>query len=199
MTFRPKKWEIALVLLLALFILGVILLQASLKQVPSLQPILTSPTPTALPVAHLPAVLGVQQKTSGCQVENGLPDFTCTPGAILADATKEKICTPGYSKSVRNVSESVKKAAYEEYGITTHKTGDYEVDHLISLELGGSNDISNLWPEDSRVALGSHQKDKVENYLHDQVCAGAITLEQAQALISQKWVEIYQQLQTTSR
>jgi hypothetical protein len=67
-----------------------------------------------------------------------LPDHAKTPGDIL-DVTKADICVPGYSKNVRNVPESVKKQDYVEYGITSHKPKEYEVDHLISLELGGSN------------------------------------------------------------
>jgi hypothetical protein len=69
---------------------------------------------------------------------------------------------------------------YAEYGIVSYTTGKYEVDHLISLELGGSNDISNLWPEAASPQPGFHEKDKVENYLHDQVCSGVISLAQAQ-------------------
>ena len=61
--------------------------------------------------------------------------------------TKSDICVPGYSKKVRNVPESVKKQAYAEYGITLHQPKEYEVDHLISLELGGSNSLKNLWPQ----------------------------------------------------
>ncbi|HVI91157.1 MAG TPA: hypothetical protein VM659_22855 [Dongiaceae bacterium] len=62
-----------------------------------------------------------------------------------------RICTAGYSKTVRNVPTAEKNTVYREYGITNHRTGEYEVDHLISLELGGSNDIANLWPQ-SRVS-----------------------------------------------
>ena len=54
---------------------------------------------------------------------------------------------PSYAHSVRNVSAATKRAVYAEYGIASHQPGKYEVDHLISLELGGSNDIRNLWPE----------------------------------------------------
>ena len=32
-------------------------------------------------------------------------------------------------------------------GVTSHGSGDCEVDHLIPLELGDSNSIKNLWPE----------------------------------------------------
>lgn len=87
---------------------------------------------------------GVQTQTSGCQAHNGLPDSACTPGAIIASATVSQICQSGYASSVRNVPTSEKDAVYAEYGIHSHYAGQYEVDHLVSLELGGSNDIANL-------------------------------------------------------
>src|SRR5439155_24149492 len=86
---------------------------------------------------------GVQTKTSGCQAHDGLPDSACTPGALLSTGTKDAICKSGYAGSVRNVPESEKNKDYAEYGITSRLPGQYEVDHLVSLELGGSNDISN--------------------------------------------------------
>jgi hypothetical protein len=74
-----------------------------------------------------------------------LPDPTLTPGTVMTtDAAA--VCTPGYAKSVRHVSGKVKAQVYAEYGIVSHRSGEYEVDHLISLELGGSNDVKNLWP-----------------------------------------------------
>ncbi len=135
--------------------------------------------------------LGQHTKTSGCVSQNALPDPDCTPGAILPDATVDKICVPGYSSKVRNVPESEKNQVYAEYGITSHTAGQYEVDHLISLELGGSNDIANLWPEPAEPRPGFHEKDKVENYLHDQVCSGALPLQQAQYEISHDWMSVY--------
>ena len=138
---------------------------------------------------------GVQTKTSGCQAHNGLPDSACTPGAIIASATVSEICTSGYSSSVRNVPTSEKNQAYAEYGIASHISGQYEVDHLISLELGGSNDISNLWPELASPTPGFHQKDQVENYLHSQVCSGALDLTKAQQEIATNWLAVYNQMQ----
>ena len=140
------------------------------------------------------ANFGAQTKTSGCQAQNGLPDSACTPGAILATGTKEAICKSGYAKSVRNVPESEKSQVYTEYGITRHAPGQYEVDHLVSLELGGSNEIANLWPELASPKPGFHEKDKVENYLHDQVCSGAISLQQAQSGIATNWLAVYNQM-----
>ena len=134
---------------------------------------------------------GVQTKTSGCIAHSGLPDAACTPGAILATGTKAAICQSGYSSSVRNVQTSEKDQVYAEYSITSHGTGQYEVDHLVSLELGGSNDIANLWPELASPKPGFHEKDKVENYLHDQVCSGAIDLQKAQIEIATNWLAVY--------
>jgi hypothetical protein len=89
------------------------------------------------------------------------------------------------------VPASLKRTVYAEYGITTHASGQYEVDHLVSLELGGSNSIANLWPELASPGPGFHEKDKVENYLHRQVCSGAMTLASAQRHIAANWVVTY--------
>ncbi len=137
---------------------------------------------------------GVQSRTSNCQAHNALPDSACTPGAIIPTATKAKICQSGYARTVRNVPTSEKNQVYASYGITHHSTGQYEVDHLVSLELGGSNDIANLWPELASPKPGFHEKDKVENYLHSQVCSGAISLQRAQVEIATNWLAVYNQM-----
>lgn len=116
------------------------------------------------------------------------PDPRCTPGAV-AYVTAKQVCTPGYSQRVRNVSQSVKDKVYKEYGIRRHAPGAYEVDHLISIELGGDpggdrNAIKNLWPEKQP---GARSKDRLENSLHRQVCDGTISLHTAQNRIVRWW------------
>lgn len=115
------------------------------------------------------------------------PDPHCTPGATVK-VTKEALCVKGYAKGVRNVPTSEKKAVFAAYGITSHPVGRYEVDHLISLELGGANSQDNLWPEASTPKPGFHQKDTCENKAHELVCSGEITLEAAQQGISKDWL-----------
>jgi hypothetical protein len=150
--------------------------------------------PGAGPPESEPAAsaLGQRTKTQGCLVHGALPDQECTPGAVLPDATKEKICVSGYSKSVRNVPDAVKNQAYAEYGISSHRPGEYEVDHLVSLELGGSNDISNLWPESAAPSPGFHEKDRYENFAHDQVCRGELALAEAQRRIAGNWLQYWE-------
>ncbi len=137
---------------------------------------------------------GVRTKTSGCKASGGLQDKACTPGDVFPGVTASEICQSGYARSVRNVSTSEKDQVYAEYGIASRTSGEYEVDHLVSLELGGSNDISNLWPEAAEPKPGFHEKDGLENYLHDQVCSGAISLQQAQQEIATNWLDVYNRM-----
>lgn len=147
-------------------------------------------------IQSTPTLIGQRTKSSGCQVSGPLQDITCTPGAVDPSLTKDVLCSSAFStKSVRNVPSDEKMQVYEEYGIASHKPGEYEVDHLISLELGGSNDIANLWPETAEPRPGFHEKDMVENFLHEQVCNGGITLPQAQQQISSNWLAVYNQIQ----
>jgi hypothetical protein len=143
--------------------------------------------------------LGPRTKTSGCQLSRALQDRACTPGAIIKGVTREQICATGYSKEVRDVSEEEKEDVFREYGIKHHKPGQYEVDHLVSLELGGSNGIANLWPEAAKPHPGYHEKDRVENYLHRQVCDGNMSLEEAQRQIANNWLSVYERMPETAR
>lgn len=66
-----------------------------------------------------------------------------------------------------------------------------EVDHLIPLELGGSNRETNLWPELYDIEWNAHVKDRIESRLHKLVCSGAVDLETAQKAIAADWIAAY--------
>jgi hypothetical protein len=137
------------------------------------------------------ATYGVQTKTSNCTNNQILPDFACSPGAVLT-TNQKVICVSGYTKTVRNVTEATKKKVFVEYGIPYSQRSNYEVDHIISLELGGSNDISNLYPESYLIKNGAKTKDIFENYLHKQICNGKMEVAEAQRQISSDWFYYYQ-------
>jgi hypothetical protein len=138
------------------------------------------------------APLGPVTGHAGCHVLGALPDHACTPGARFTTVTTAMVCRPGYSRGVRHVTYTEKSAVYAAYGMHRHFNGDNgEVDHLVALELGGSNDQANLWPESAAGRYGSHQKDRLENELHDEVCRGQLTLRTAQRLIAGNWVTVY--------
>jgi len=123
------------------------------------------------------------------------PDTKLTPGVTRA-VTAKAVCVPGSSKAVRNVPTSEKNAVYKEYGILKRAPGSYEIDHDISLELGGSNEIGNLWPEIYDINVGgfnegAHTKDALENKLHSLMCSGKLTMPQAQNAIRGDWRVAY--------
>jgi hypothetical protein len=144
----------------------------------------TPPTPEQLH-ANIPT-----NPVKHCTSKNGLPDSKCTPGATRP-ATLDEICKGPSTSTVRpddDYTDSLKKAQIIEYGWADTNPADYEEDHLISLEIGGNpTDPKNLWPEPYNGPFNSHMKDKVEDWLHDQVCSGKMTLEQAQKGISTNW------------
>ncbi len=71
-----------------------------------------------------------------------------------------------------------------EYGFTDAIQA-HEEDHLIPLELGGDpRDPRNLWPE---PGASPNPKDRLENALHTAVCAGRVTLADAQRVMATDW------------
>ncbi len=196
-----KTWWV--VGLLALLTVGTFLFKGNLvsfqpQQTPIPTPSVTSTPQTASSSATL-LTLGQRTKTSNCASVNGLPDKDCTPGDIDPKVTQDNIgqtiCVSGYTKTVRpsvSYTNNLKIKQIQEYGYQDTNLKDYEEDHLISLELGGNpTSESNLWPEPYNVTNNAREKDKVENYLHDQVCSGKIILKEAQFKIANNWEEFY--------
>ena len=118
-----------------------------------------------------------------------LPDPQKTPGDAFP-VTKDQICQARYTACVRHVSNPSK--IYKSYGIKSHKPKEYEIDHLISLELGGSNDEKNLWPQSYITEpRNAHVKDFLENKLNELVCSNQISLKDAQHAISTNWIDAF--------
>ena len=91
--------------------------------------------------------------------------------------------------------ESEKFAVEREYGMTARAYGrTIEIDHIVPLELGGSNDIANLFPEPGSGQDSYHVKDRLENRAHDMVCAGRLSLHSEQVAMAVNWEALYRQL-----
>jgi hypothetical protein len=113
-----------------------------------------------------------------------LADPSRTPGVLNPDVTqasvRSTICRHGWTETIRpptSYTNDLKHKQMRQYG-ETGSLSDYQEDHLISLELGGSpTDPRNLWPEPYPRAS---DVDKVENELNGEVCSGQLTLAQAQ-------------------
>ena len=130
-----------------------------------------------------------------------LPRHDLTPGAIDPRITQhnigDTICRRGYTATVRppfEYTNAMKHRLMRVYGVTG-SIHDYELDHLIPLELGGCPDCkANLWPQPKNLFPGAGEKDEVEEYLHRQVCSGAMPLATAQRDIAADWYSVYQRI-----
>lgn len=136
-------------------------------------------------------------------LSQAVPDPRMTPGALNPDVTqatiRSTICVENYTRTIRpteSYTERLKRQQIAAYGYGDRRLRDYEEDHLVSLELGGSpTDPHNLWPEPHHVVggWGSYAKDRLENKLHHLVCSGRLSLADAQRAIACDWVGAYRQ------
>jgi len=121
-----------------------------------------------------------------------LPDPSCTPGSVDPAVTQASIgstiCRDGWTSTVRppeaqteNFKWNVAERAYGQSNVSG------ELDHLVPLELGGSNDATNLWVEAGPLP---NPKDAVEDALNHQVCDGTLTLRAAQRQIARNWLAV---------
>lgn len=144
--------------------------------------------------------------SSKCSLRNSngflLPDPNCTPGAVNPSLTLDVLKDRSFTtKCVRDQATTAqeKYKTYRWYGIAkpANNTGQNQVcelDHLISLEIGGADTLDNIWPQcgPSRVSLERRyfkRKDTVENYLAKQVREGNMSLADAQKGISTDWTQ----------
>lgn len=117
------------------------------------------------------------------------------PGAIDIDTSThvaQTLCNTSWStSSIRpptsytNPIKTKLVAEYNKLHGTNYTNADGELDHVISLEIGGSpTSTDNLAFEPGKIP---NPKDSVENRLHKEVCIGQITLQKAQECISTNW------------
>jgi hypothetical protein len=120
-----------------------------------------------------------------------LPNPALTPGAT-GPASLTNLCSQEHDQVVGRVPEGVRQQVFREYGITGAAAGDFEIDHLVTPGLGGSDDLRNLWPEPRyRTPWNSYVKDQLEDHLHHLVCSGQVSLATAQRDIATDWISAY--------
>ncbi len=153
-------------------------------------------------VALLVAVVGakvlfqhsrLQRPTSAAVAfeRTAVPDPILTPGATRQVAISD-VCSMAHEEVVRAVPASMRQEVFQEYGIVTARSDDYEIDYLIAPGLGGVEDIHNLWPEPyTAQTWNAHVKDALEEHLHQMVCDGKLDLSTAQRDIATDWIAAY--------
>ncbi len=137
-----------------------------------------------------------QHRVGGDRLYPPLQNSGAADVRVKQENIYQTICVSGYTATVRpsvKFTNQMKRDRMIEYDLPGNLS-DYELDHVIPLELGGCPDCAaNLWMEPWSPP-GAYEKDRVENYLHREVCAGQMSLIEAQTIIAQDWYAVYRQL-----
>jgi hypothetical protein len=117
------------------------------------------------------------------------PDLT--PGVARSVAPSD-VCGGKSALGSSEIPSTIQQQVFQEYGLTDARSNDYELDYLITPELGGATDVRNLWPEPiGRTEWNAHVKDALEDLLYEKVCSGEIDLATAQHEIASGWISAY--------
>jgi hypothetical protein len=127
-----------------------------------------------------------------------LPDLHLTPGNALPVKAPE-ICRPGYAPSALHALSPAqwhqrRAQVFAAYGIQVQDRDAYVINHLIPLEVGGSNELANLWPLAKAGSWNAARKAKLTRRLHKLVCSGRLSLQEAQRETVVDWVSAYRSL-----
>lgn len=148
-----------------------------------------------------PLLLALALAAGDASARDELPNPRLTPGAVRPELTREAICKTKWGRDARHVTEKMKREAFAAYGmrgnddprcVADARGRRCEIDHLISRELGGADDVRNLWPQPFGTRpWNARLKDKLENRLHKELCAGRLTLGQARSMMTNDWRVAY--------
>jgi len=110
---------------------------------------------------------------------------------VTQESASHTICVSGYAKTVRPASaftQGVKAKLLREAGLDESRMPDFELDHIVPLELGGHpRKLANLRLQAWEGEHGAKRKDALENRLHNLVCRQEMTLSEAQFCIADDW------------
>jgi len=155
---------------------------------------------TGIGINVLPRLMSSRHAVSESEFAFGpvVPNASLTPGAVRAISVGQ-VCTLESPAETAQIPPSVKKMVFHEYGMDGAPALNYEVDHLITPALGGTDDIRNLWPEPYSSEWNARVKDQLENRLHELVCEGELDLATAQHDIASNWISAYRKYFHTDR
>ena len=130
--------------------------------------------------------------------QGALPISWFTPG-MARSMGGEQLCN-GTSRAAPAVSPALRLQVLRDYGMEHVPQDQYELDYLITPELGGMTDRRNLWPEPYGLrAWNAHAKDSLEAILPQLVCSGRIDLVTAQREMASNWISAYKKYLESER
>jgi hypothetical protein len=156
-----------------------------------------SPTRAGLCAAVVLAVLAVVSISRSDRIVRGtnpgfgtpLPIATLTPGGV-SSLTAVELCAG--ARPPRLVTAASRERVRRDYHIEDVSTRAYELDALITPELGGTTEPENLWPQRYESPVwNARVKDELEQLLPRLVCSHQVALALAQREIATDWIAAY--------
>lgn len=133
------------------------------------------------------------------RTHTALPRPDLTPGAVR-QVSVEEICEVEEQTSRPRVDIMTAQQVFEHYGADFRRAAEYELDFLITPELGGTADIRNLWPQPyASTTWNAHVKDELEQLFRQRVCEGTMDIRTAQREIADDWISAYRRYFATER
>jgi hypothetical protein len=120
-----------------------------------------------------------------------IPNVSLTPGATNPVGIQD-VCTSQFSSNDPAVPDPLKREVLRAYGVNDASASAYQIDYLVTPQLGGATNIRNLWPQPAlHTVWNAGAKDALEDRLHHMVCSGQLDLATAQRELSRDWVAAY--------
>jgi hypothetical protein len=131
-------------------------------------------------------ILGTTVNAEGPKPKSGITPGETRPISI------EEVCRNSEAQVVsEDIPEETRQKVFAAYGIRSPGRNQFEVDYLITPDLGGTESIRNLWPEPYSARWNARVKDRLEQRLHQLVCSGKLDLATAQHDIAVDWIGAY--------
>lgn len=114
------------------------------------------------------------------------PDPHLTPGSVVNTNTQAVCALSSHSRGRPGIPWTSAQKVYAEYKDNKKRQHKVKLNFLVPLDLGGSTDVSNIWPASLR-GTGFYQKIETDQVLHDLVCRRSLSLAQAQHAEETDW------------
>lgn len=149
------------------------------------------------PARHVASFPGRPERAAMTE-SRALPIRSITPGATVAMDVND-LCRQ-MPWDVSPIPAAVKDDVLRAYGMERTPDHEYELDYLITPDLGGAPDPRNLWPEPYQSPVwNARVKDELESLLPRLVCEGKVDLRTAQQDIAVDWIAAYKKYFKTDR
>jgi hypothetical protein len=137
-------------------------------------------------LAALPILFEATVSAEGPKPKAGL-----TPGETRP-ITIDEVCRTSQAVVITpNITDETRREVFAAYRIDPARRGEFEVDYLITPDLGGAESVRNMWPQPYSVRWNARVKDKLEQRLHQLVCENKLDLTTAQHDIALDWIGAY--------